>query len=114
IIICLIARSREREHFTTDATAVTRHITRMEQMWEADIGQTPKALSILDATYGANATFVDVLVFVVGAVVDDRLDLLVCNDNLGGDPIISVGKLLKVTYAIDGEQGVAEVLEGQR
>lgn len=66
-----------------------------------DLGQSGQ-LTIISAYYGTESRKVDVSRALRAYVRDGRLELKVENDNLGGDPIPGVAKVLWVTYSING------------
>jgi hypothetical protein len=61
-------------------------------------------LTISAATYGAQDKTNDVTQILASQAKDGKLELLVSNDNLGGDPIPGVVKKLRVKYIYTGKQ----------
>ena len=70
-------------------------------------------LVICTATYGAQDKMNDVTQILASNVKDGKLELLVSNDNLGGDPIPRVAKKLRVEYICAGKQHSTTVDEGE-
>jgi len=68
-------------------------------------------LVICAATYGAQDKTNDVSQILTSKVRGGKLELLVSNDNLGGDPIPGVGKKLQVEYIHSGKRHSATVNE---
>jgi len=74
-------------------------------------------LTILNAKYGADQTWSDVTAIVSKSVTNNSVDLVVTNDNLGGDPYLKHTKTLVVSYKLGnttsakeiGEQGVLQL-----
>jgi hypothetical protein len=67
---------------------------------------------VSSARYGSDPTFADVTDLVQELVQDSRLDLLVNNQSMGGDPIENVPKVLSIYYRLDGVLETATVDEG--
>lgn len=61
-------------------------------------------LTICTATYGAQDKVKDVTQILASKVKDGKLELLVSNKNLGGDPVPGVVKKLQVEYIYAGKQ----------
>ena len=61
-----------------------------------------QVLTIVAAVYGAEPTWMEVAETIRGAVVDDRLSLLVSNDTFGRDPVLNTPKTLRVSYSVNG------------
>jgi hypothetical protein len=69
-------------------------------------------IEIVRAEYGAETSWIDVKQAVASAVHDGHLRLRVGN-GLGGDPILSVPKSLKVEYVVDGQTQTATAKENE-
>ena len=65
---------------------------------------TRAGLVIHTATYGTQAESTDVAGILKSRVKDGKLELVVANDNLGGDPAYGEKKTLNVTYTYSGER----------
>lgn len=70
-------------------------------------------LAICTATYGAQDEGKDVTRILASRVKDGKLELLVSNENLGGDPVPGVVKKLQVEYLFAGKQHSATADEGE-
>ncbi|MBP7864392.1 MAG: DUF3395 domain-containing protein [Acidobacteria bacterium] len=70
-------------------------------------------LEILDARYGAKGIFWDVTNRLRRYIRGDRLRIVVCNENLGGDPLPGADKRLTVSYAYNGSRRQVVVPEYQ-
>jgi|GEM_PF-3182685 len=69
------------------------------------------SLEIIRASYGAQATWIDVTDQVRSRATNSRLIPLDDFNNLAGDPLYLVVKTLKIEYRIDGKPGQAEFNE---
>jgi hypothetical protein len=65
------------------------------------------------AVYGAKDVEVDVTEAVRQRMAGDRIEMIVTNENLGGDPIKGLNKSLLVEFSISGKRGQVRVFEGQ-
>jgi hypothetical protein len=74
---------------------------------------TAADLRIVSASYGASSRFIDVRERMQSRVVNDRLDLLVNNSSMGGDPV-SQAKALHLRYQWDDRAYDVSVQEGSR
>ena len=75
-------------------------------------GDAAPGLHILNARYGADATFVDVTALLSSLVQNDELRLVADNATMGGDPLENVVKSLEVQYQVDGTSGRKVIQEG--
>lgn len=73
----------------------------------------PAGLRIISGQYGAGTRVNDVTALLAGRIAGDRLNILVENNSLGGDPIRGADKLLNVTYEWNGQRYTASAKEGQ-
>ncbi len=69
-------------------------------------------LQILRATYGYGSRSFDVTDRLQRQVHNDRLDLRVTNDSMGGDPAVNQEKTLTVQYSFSGRTNQVVVREG--
>ena len=83
----------------------------------AEAAASPSALTlaILHASYeavdGAGAT--DVTAALAGQVKNDRINVVVNNKNLGGDPALNHVKRLRVEYSLAGQSVKKDIAENQ-
>ena len=70
-------------------------------------------LVIQRAIYGARGVVADVADVLRQRISDGRIEMMVTNANLGGDPIRNVNKVLTVEYSVDGKPAEVKVPEGQ-
>ncbi|MBN1121172.1 MAG: hypothetical protein JXJ17_08840 [Anaerolineae bacterium] len=68
-------------------------------------------LIIYSAYYGAEGTTIDVTELLRSRIVDNKLEILVENEELGEDPIYGVGKELVVEYSYQGKKEKVVVSE---
>jgi hypothetical protein len=73
--------------------------------------QRAEDFDIIRAEYGAQDTWKDVTEQVRKEIEDNILSIMVSND-IAGDPVFGVSKILKVKYRLNGENKRAEVREG--
>lgn len=71
------------------------------------------SLRILAANYGAGGKFNEVTELLTPQIVGGRLELLVCNNNMGGEPIFGTEKHLFVDYWYSGVRLSKTVKENQ-
>jgi len=71
------------------------------------------SLTIRDARYGARDSWADVAGILRAKIQAGRLRVTVTNEELGGDPIVGVGKSLEVTYAVGAKVYDKKVHEGE-
>jgi hypothetical protein len=76
-------------------------------------GNAPR-LQILSASYGARDRFADVRELLQSRVQNDRLDLKVTNDSMGGDPLRDASKTLRINYQWAGRTYEVVARENQR
>ena len=76
--------------------------------------QASQGLQILSASYGAGDRIADVRQRLQSSVQNNRLDLQVTNDSMGGDPFQGEPKTLRIRYEWAGRQHEAVVPENQR
>ena len=77
---------------------------------QAQAGQ----LQINKAIYGKNGKGVDVTRHLRSQVQNNRLDIKVNNNNMGGDPNVGSDKTVKVEYTYRGRSSQKVVKEGDR
>jgi len=77
------------------------------------LAQGTPALTIEKAEYGAQEKWLDVTDVITAACGDNGLSIVASND-IAGDPIGGVPKVLRVSYRVDGESKAVEVPEGER
>ena len=70
-------------------------------------------LRVLGAQYGAGEKFHEVTDLLNDRVAGGRLELLVCNENMGGDPALLTEKQLSVEYWYSGKRLSKTVKEGE-
>jgi beta-barrel assembly-enhancing protease len=71
------------------------------------------ALRILSASYGAGNNYIDVRQRMESRIQDDRLNVIVNNSSMGGDPV-NQSKTLQMRYEWDNRTHSITVREGQR
>lgn len=71
-------------------------------------------LVIKHASYGAEDTMYDVTSILNSHILENKIDMFVSNDNLGGDPIRGVKKVLRILYSYSGQIYELEFHEGER
>lgn len=79
-------------------------------------GASPVVSDVLEiekAFYGAGAKGADVAERLRQRISDGKIIMLVTNNNMGGDPLKGVNKMLQVTYVCGGYRKSVEVPEGQ-
>jgi hypothetical protein len=91
-------------------------IAAVRQRQPAAPGQAGRSgLTLVSAHYGANDTWVDVSAQVRAHLHDNRIDMQATNEALGGDPLLNVAKVLKVTYFVgSGARRSVTVEENER
>lgn len=73
----------------------------------------PSLLKVLDAQYGAAGKFYEVADLLNDRVAADRLELLVSNENMGGDPAFNTEKQLSIEYWFSGKKLSKTIKEGE-
>jgi uncharacterized delta-60 repeat protein len=69
-----------------------------ERLFNLSTFDVPSGLLILEATYGANGTTVNVKNHIESRIVNNSVNMTASNDNLGGDPVSGKVKTLYVRY----------------
>jgi hypothetical protein len=69
-------------------------------------------LQVLRATYGYGSRMFDVTSRLQGQIYNDRIELRVTNENMGGDPAAGMEKTLQVEYSFNGRRDRVVVREG--
>lgn len=82
--------------------AGARVIRLVRRLWEQ--ADSSGGLVIHTASYGTEEKMNDVTEILKSKVKDQKLELLVANDNLGGDPAYAEAKALRVEYTYAGER----------
>jgi alpha-L-rhamnosidase len=82
---------------------------------EAPPSPSTLTLAILHASYEAvdGAGAADVTAALAGQVKNDRISVVVNNNNLGGDPALNHVKRLRVEYALGGQSVKKDIAENQ-
>lgn len=70
----------------------------VERLFNLSTFDVPSGLLILEATYGANGTTVNVKNLIESRIVNNSVNMTANNSNLGGDPVFGKVKTLYVRY----------------
>ena len=85
-----------------------------QQISDANAGYNSGALRIVSASYGTNNQFKDVLQLLQSRVQNGRLNQLVNNSSMGGDPSRGNSKTLRIQYEWDRRSYNVVAQENQR
>ncbi|HEY2931560.1 MAG TPA: M48 family metalloprotease, partial [Acidobacteriota bacterium] len=85
-----------------------------QQISDANGGYHSRGLRIVSAVYGANNQLNDVRQLLQSRVQNDRLNQLVNNSSMGGDPSRGYAKTLRIRYEWDNKSYSAVARENQR
>jgi uncharacterized delta-60 repeat protein len=83
-----------------------------EKVFHLESNDQPASLQVVNATYGAGSTFVDVTEYVQAFISGPSAALTVSNSVLGGDPVFGQVKTLWVTYQNNTGRYVVSAREG--
>ncbi len=86
---------------------------RISKLKTSTVYNADKKLHVQSASYGAGSTTSDVTKLLNSKIVAGRLEILVNNDNLGGDPAPKIAKELRLQYSYDGQVHSRVIPENQ-
>jgi hypothetical protein len=90
------------------------NIARANDFETLRLGNAPaEALRITKAQYGDGRRMKDVTEILNGKITASRLELVINNANLGGDPAPAVKKAITVDYEYNGRAATAKLAEGE-
>ena len=94
-------------------TEIPGLLTYAVQVMEEALGLPPSTLEIDSAMYGTENILRNVTSTVEGLIAGDRLEILVDNGILGGDPVPGYKKALTVTYLTKDGPKCVSACEGE-